>query len=61
VKLSGTVAALSEVPSLMADLIVDDDAKSTTDSVTETRSVFSDASSTGVSHVSKSHLWTQIF
>jgi hypothetical protein len=58
VKLSGTVVALSEL------LIVDDDAKSTTDSATETRSVFSDASSTGVSkssHVSKPHLWTQIF
>jgi hypothetical protein len=35
VKLSGTVAALSEIPSLMADLIVDDDAESTTNSETE--------------------------
>jgi hypothetical protein len=35
VKLSGTVVALSEVPSLMADLVVDDDAESTADSVTE--------------------------
>ena len=34
-KLSGTVAALSEIPSLMADLAVDDDVHSTTDSVTE--------------------------
>ena len=34
-KLSGTVAALSEIPSLMADLVVDDDVDSTTDSVTE--------------------------
>ena len=34
-KLSGTVAALSEVPSLMADLAVDDDVHSSTDSVTE--------------------------
>jgi hypothetical protein len=29
------MAALSEVPSLMADLIVDDDAESTADSMTE--------------------------
>ena len=34
-KLSGTVAALSEVLGLMADLVVDDDAESTADSVTE--------------------------
>ena len=34
-KLSGTVAALSEIHSLMADLVVDHDADSTTDSVTE--------------------------
>ena len=34
-KLSGTVAALSEVPSLMTDLVVDDDVDSTTNSVTE--------------------------
>ena len=34
-KLSGTVAALSEVSSLMADLVVDDDVDSTTDSATE--------------------------
>ena len=36
-KLSGTVAALSmsEIHSLMADLVVDDDVDSTTDSVTE--------------------------
>ena len=33
--MSGTVVALSEVPSLMADLAVDDDVDSTTDSVTE--------------------------
>jgi hypothetical protein len=35
VKLSAAVAALSELPSLMADLIVDDDAESTTNSETE--------------------------
>jgi hypothetical protein len=35
VKLSGTVAELSSIPSLMADLIVDDDAESTADSETE--------------------------
>ena len=34
-KLSGTVAALSEVSSLMVDLVVDGDVDSTTDSVTE--------------------------
>ena len=35
-QLSGTMAALSEVPSLMADLVMDDDIiDSTTDSVTE--------------------------
>jgi hypothetical protein len=35
-KLSDTEVTMSEVPSLMADLIVDDDAESTTDSVIET-------------------------
>ena len=48
--------ALSEVPSLMADLTVDDDAESTTDSAIEARSVSSDATSTGrskTSHVNK--------
>ena len=47
---------MSEVPSLMADLIMDDDAKSTTDSAIEAQSVSSDATSTGgskTSHVSK--------
>ena len=34
-KLSDTVVAFSEVPSLMADLVVNDDAESTADSVTE--------------------------
>ena len=34
-KLSGTEAALSDIHSLMADLVVDDDVDSTTDSVTE--------------------------
>ena len=54
--MSGTVVALSEIPSFMADLTVDDDAKSTTDLAIEARSVSSDATSTGgskTSHVNK--------
>ena len=34
-QLSGTVVALSEIHSLMADLVVNDDVDPTTDSVTE--------------------------
>ena len=62
-KLSGTVVALSEVPSLMTDLVVDD-AESTTDSVIEAQSVSSDATSTRgskSSHVSTSKLPTLNF
>ena len=50
------MVTLREVPSLMADLTVDDDAESTADSSIDAQSVSSDATSTGVSkssHVSK--------
>ena len=55
------MVALNEVPSLMTDLTVDDDAESTTDSAIEAQSVSSDATSTGgskSSHVSTSKLPT---
>ena len=50
------MVALNEVPDLMTDLTVDDDAESTTDSAIGARSVSSNATSTGgskSSHVSK--------
>ena len=58
-KLSGSVAALSEVTDLMADLTVgkSDDAESIADSMLGSQSVVSEAASTGVSKSSRVSTW----
>ena len=56
-KLSDTVATVSEVTSLMADLIVGKSDGVETDSMLESSSVFSGASSTRVSKSSQVSTW----
>ena len=58
-KLSGSVAAVSEVTDLMADLTVgkSDDAESIADSMLGSQSVISEATSTGVSKSSRVSTW----
>ena len=58
-KLSGSVAALSEITGLVADLTVgkSDDAESIADSMLGSQSVLSEATSTGVSKSSRVSTW----